>query len=74
MLLSVRAPTLLIVGGNDEAVLRMNQEALHQIGTLVKSLTVVPGAGHLFEEPGALDTVAGLTSRWLGRYLSARVG
>jgi len=74
VLLSVRAPTLLIVGGNDEAVVGLNQEALRQIGTLVKSLTIVPGAGHLFDEEGSLETVAGLAARWFDRYLNARTG
>jgi len=65
---SVRAPTLLIVGGDDETVLRLNQLALTELPG-VKQLAVVPGATHLFEEPGALEQVAELASRWFVRYL-----
>jgi putative phosphoribosyl transferase len=59
----VRAPTLLIVGGNDRAVLSLNLEAQRQL-QCATSLEVVPGATHLFEEPGALESVAQLASRW----------
>jgi putative phosphoribosyl transferase len=59
----VRSPTLLIVGGHDLAVLGLNRQALAELRG-PKSLEVVPGATHLFEEPGALDTVAGLARRW----------
>lgn len=64
----VRAPTLLIVGGADEPVLVLNRQAL---GLLLceKRLEVVPGAGHLFEEPGALERVAELACRWFVRCL-----
>jgi putative phosphoribosyl transferase len=59
----VRAPTLLIVGGDDEPVLSLNRAALAQLGEGHR-LVVVPGATHLFEEPGALDTVARLAADW----------
>lgn len=65
----VRAPTLLIVGGADEPVLQLNREAFRLL-TCEKRLEVVPGAGHLFEEPGALDRVADLAADWFARYLA----
>jgi dienelactone hydrolase len=68
-LASVRAPTLLIVGGRDYPVIEMNRLALGQLGTHVKQLVIVPGATHLFEEPGALQEVARLASTWLVRHL-----
>src|SRR5262249_57779453 len=55
----VRSPTLLIVGGNDVPVIGMNQDAFQQLGAEEKQLVIVPGASHLFEEPGTLDEVAG---------------
>ncbi|MFL5734592.1 MAG: dienelactone hydrolase family protein [Chloroflexia bacterium] len=64
----VRAPTLLIVGGNDIPVIALNQQALVEIPG-EKRLVIVPGATHLFEEPGALDEVAVLASEWFVRYL-----
>jgi putative phosphoribosyl transferase len=64
----VKAPTLLIVGGNDPLVLELNQEALDQL-TTIKGLTIVPRATHLFEEPGALEQVAQLAQEWLSQYL-----
>jgi putative phosphoribosyl transferase len=66
----VRAPTLLIVGGADEQVLELNRRALEQLRT-EKRLVVVPGATHLFEEPGALDTVAMLAADWFSRYVGS---
>jgi putative phosphoribosyl transferase len=60
---AVRAPTLLIVGGRDEAVLGMNREAARHL-SVEHRIEVVPGATHLFEEPGALETVADLATRW----------
>jgi putative phosphoribosyl transferase len=65
----VRAPTLLIVGGNDLPVIEMNQDALQQLGAEKKQLVIVPGASHLFEEPGTLDEVARLASDWFTRHL-----
>jgi pimeloyl-ACP methyl ester carboxylesterase len=64
----VRAPTLLIVGGNDVQVIQLNREALAQL-RCEKQLMIVPGATHLFEEPGALDEVARLARDWLQRHL-----
>jgi putative phosphoribosyl transferase len=65
----VRASTLLIVGGHDYPVIAMNREALAQI-TSEKRLEIVPGATHLFEEPGALEAVAKLASEWFEKYLT----
>lgn len=67
-LATVTAPTLLIVGGRDDLVLDLNREALGAM-RCPRELAVVAGAGHLFEEPGALDRVVALASAWLGRYL-----
>jgi dienelactone hydrolase len=67
----VEAPTLLIVGGEDHAVLGMNEDALaHMRPEVEKRLTVVPGATHLFEEPGALDAVMQLTRQWFVTHLA----
>jgi len=66
----VRMPALLIVGGDDPMVLSLNKKALAQLGSLEKSLVVVPGATHLFEEPGALEQVASLASDWFTRLLA----
>lgn len=67
----VSAPTLLIVGGRDEVVLDLNRQALEQLSG-PKRLEVVDGAGHLFEEPGALDEVARLSGDWLIDHLAQR--
>lgn len=67
-LVDVRAPTLLIVGGDDVAVIGMNRYAMAQMPGVVE-LAIVPGASHLFEEPGALDEVARLAAAWFERYL-----
>jgi pimeloyl-ACP methyl ester carboxylesterase len=64
----VRAPTLLIVGEDDKQVLELNRQALAQL-RCEKQLAIVPGATHLFEEPGALDEVARLTRNWFERHL-----
>jgi putative phosphoribosyl transferase len=66
---SVRAPTLLIVGGRDEAVLEMNRDAARHL-TPEHRIDVVPGATHLFEEPGALEAVADLAGRWFLEHLA----
>jgi dienelactone hydrolase len=66
----VQAPTLLIVGGQDTPVVTLNQQALAQLPAR-KELTIVPGATHLFEEPGTLDVVARLARDWFLRYLPA---
>ena len=68
----VRAPTLLLVGGNDEPVIRLNQEAYDKLKLLKedeKRLTIIPGATHLFEEPGKLEQVAQLASGWFACFL-----
>ena len=59
----VQTPTLLIVGGNDDIVIELNEQARDQLRCKVK-LEIVPGATHLFEEPGALEKVAKLASDW----------
>jgi len=59
----VRAPTLLLVGSKDQAVLELNRNAYFQL-TCPRNLVIVPGATHLFEEPGALDVVGRLASDW----------
>ena len=64
----VEAPTLLIVGELDDAVIRLNEDAYAQL-RCEKALKIVPGATHLFEEPGTLDLVAQLASDWFVRYL-----
>ena len=66
---NVQAPTLLIVGEKDAAVIEMNQQALAQLPG-EKKLEIVPGASHLFEEPGALEEVAKLVQQWFERYLA----
>ena len=69
----VEAPTLLIVGSDDEPVIRMNEEALGRLRA-EKRLEVVPGAGHLFEEPGTLEQVARLAAGWFTRHLAPDAG
>ena len=69
-LAKVKAPTLLIVGGEDDVVIDMNREAMAKMKCEVK-LELVPGATHLFEEPGALESVAKLASEWFTRHLPA---
>lgn len=64
----VRAPTLLIVGGADEGVLDLNRRALARL-SCTKDLSVVPGATHLFEEPGTLDAAAQLAAAWFVRHM-----
>jgi len=65
----VAAPTLLIVGGDDHAVLELNRQAFEALHC-VKALDIVPGAGHLFEEPGALDAVAESAAAWFATHLT----
>jgi len=64
----VKAPTLLIVGGDDVPVIAMNRAAATHMGTEVR-IEIVPGASHLFEEPGALERVAALAARWFEDHL-----
>ena len=66
-LTQVRAPTLLIVGELDEQVLELNHTAMRQMPGLV-TLEVIPGATHLFEEPGALERVAAMAADWFTRH------
>jgi len=68
MLPLVRAPTLLIVGGEDREVIALNRAAVRYL-QCEQSLVLVPGAGHLFEEPGTLDRVAVLAREWFARHL-----
>jgi len=68
-LLKVEAPTLLIVGGNDDVVIELNEMARGQIRCEVK-LEIIPGATHLFEKPGALEQVAKRASDWFSLHLS----
>lgn len=65
----VRAPTLLIVGANDREVIRMNREAFEKMNC-ERRLEIIPGASHLFEEPGALDKVAALARDWFQLHLT----
>jgi len=70
---AVRAPTLLIVGGDDRPVIAMNQEALAELRA-EKELQIVPGATHLFEEPGTLEQVARSARLWFERHLGQTAG
>jgi dienelactone hydrolase len=65
---AVRAPTLLIVGGVDFGVIELNEQALARLQG-EKALEIVPGASHLFPEPGAMEAVIGHAARWFERYL-----
>ncbi len=69
----VRAPTLLVVGGHDTVVLELNRLAQRRMTAPVE-LAVVPGAGHLFEEPGALERVVELARDWFRRWLGGAEG
>lgn len=66
----VKAATLLIVGSEDREVLELNQQALVNL-SCEKRLTIIPGATHLFEEPGALDDVAHVAAFWFKNHLRA---
>jgi pimeloyl-ACP methyl ester carboxylesterase len=70
-LAQVEASTLLIVGERDDMVLKLNEEAFEQL-RCVKELAGVPGATHLFEDPGALEEVARLAAVWFRRHLKQR--
>jgi putative phosphoribosyl transferase len=69
----VLAPTLLIVGGADEPVIELNRAALGRL-SCPKQLLIVPGATHLFEEPGTLELAAEQAARWFNRYLAPPAG
>jgi putative phosphoribosyl transferase len=66
---AVEAPTLLIVGGDDDVVIELNEQALRRL-RCPKDLIVIPGATHLFEEPGALEEVTRLAKEWFVRHLT----
>lgn len=66
---AVKAPTLFIVGGNDAEVLELNATA-SRIMTCAREVEVIPGATHLFDEPGALEAVTSATAAWFRRYLT----
>jgi dienelactone hydrolase len=65
----VCAPVLLIVGGADTEVLALNRRAMAALACGTKQLHIVPGATHLFEEPGAMDEVARVSAEWFERFL-----
>lgn len=67
----VRAPTLLIVGSRDQEVIRLNEAARERMSAAEVELTLVPGATHLFEEPGTLEQAADLARRWFLEHLGA---
>jgi putative phosphoribosyl transferase len=67
---AVQAPTLLIVGGDDEPVIGMNREALTKLHCPTKKMVIIPGATHLFEEPGTLEEVADIAAEWFTEHLS----
>jgi dipeptidyl aminopeptidase/acylaminoacyl peptidase len=67
----VQAPTLLIVGERDDAVIELNRKAMAEM-RCEKELAIVPGATHLFGEPGALEQVAKRALKWFGRHLDER--
>jgi pimeloyl-ACP methyl ester carboxylesterase len=68
-LAAVRAPILLIVGGCDDVVIDLNQLA-YELLQCEKKLEIVPGATHLFEEPGTLELAAEHAARWFGKHLT----
>ena len=68
-LAKVKAPTLLIVGGDDSGVIELNESAAERLAHCPHELVLVPGATHLFEEPGTLEVVARLAARWFERHL-----
>jgi len=67
----VKAPTLLIVGGEDHVVIELNEQARAQMRCEIK-IDIVPGATHLFEEPGALEQVAKLASDWFVNHIGGK--
>ena len=66
---AVRVPTLLIVGALDTEVIELNRQAMERLGG-ERTMSIVPGAGHLFEEPGTLNEVVRLATAWFRRYLA----
>lgn len=67
----VRAPTLLLVGGRDTSVIDLNERALLFLGAHEKRLEIIPGAGHLFEEPGTMEQVSAHARQWFVTYLGS---
>jgi len=67
----VQAPTLLIVGGNDDVVIELNRMAYRELRA-EKELLIIPGATHLFEEPGTLEQVATAAAHWFARHLAGK--
>jgi putative phosphoribosyl transferase len=65
----VQAPTLFIVGGADESVIELNRRAMRRMQAPV-TLEIIPGATHLFEEPGSLETVSRLALQWCSDHLA----
>lgn len=72
VLSQVQAPTLLIVGGKDKAVIEYNQQAMSQLD-ITKQLEIVPDASHLFEEPGKLQAVAKLAQDWFSEHVASPI-
>lgn len=70
----VKAPTLLIVGGRDAGVIELNEQARDALTHCTCELVIVPGATHLFEEPGTLEAVARHATSWFAQHLQARPG
>lgn len=68
---TVICPALLIVGSHDEFVIDLNRKAQRQLNMSQSELVIVPGAGHLFEEPGTLEEVARLAANWFSRHLAS---
>ena len=64
----IKAPTLLIVGANDDIVIELNNKAYNSLGG-IKKMEIIKGATHLFSEPGKLEEVAELSSNWFDKYL-----
>ncbi len=71
VLARVRVPTLFIVGGHDYPVIDLNRRAMEKMMSAENKVEIVPNAGHLFEEPGAMERVVGLACEWFGRYLAS---
>ena len=69
-LMYVKSPTLFIVGGRDTQVIKLNKWAFERLKAQSKELKIVPGATHLFEEPGTLEEVARLAGEWFTKYLA----
>ena len=67
----VQAPTLLLVGGNDDVVIELNRKAYRELRA-EKELKIIPGATHLFEEPGTLEQVASAAAHWFQRHLAGK--